>query len=148
MAQQSTNPCPHVQPLLVTTPMHICIWPTKFSSPLYNLCPLQEADTCLHVLSTCTNLTLNNIQTTKRNKVLWQIHKLLLSHSTTRDTILMDTCTHLRAPLENTIPTWLYPCICITRPCQCLAKVKPNIIIIATTSPKKTTHYRPNSSLH
>ena len=37
------------------------IWPTQFPSPLCNVCPLQESDTCLHVLSISTNTTLNNI---------------------------------------------------------------------------------------
>jgi hypothetical protein len=74
------------------------IWPIQLSSPLYNLCPLQEVGTCLHLLSMCMNTTFNNIQTTKHDKMVWQIHILLLSHSPTRDTFLINIGTHLINP--------------------------------------------------
>ena len=44
--------------------------------------------------------------------------------------------------MNNTTPTWLYPCICTIKPCHCLTRLNPNIIIIITTiSQEKTTHY-------
>ena len=48
---------------------------------------LQEWDTCFHILSTCTNTILHTIWTTKHNIAIWQIHKLILSHSITRGTL-------------------------------------------------------------
>ena len=43
----------------------------------------------------CTSIAFNNIQKTTHNKVVWQIHRLLLSHSSTRDTFLTNVDTHL-----------------------------------------------------
>ena len=49
----------------------------------------------IHFLSMCTNNILNNIRTIKHNIAIWQIHRLLLSHSITRDTLPMNVGTHL-----------------------------------------------------
>ena len=117
------------------------IWPTQFPSPLCNLCSLQEIDTCLYLFSMCMNTTLNNIPKTRHNKVVWQIHKLLLSHSSTRDTFVMNVGTHLGSPPKNIIPPWLYPCLYSTRPCHCLPTLRLDILVITTTSPEKTKYY-------
>ena len=77
---------------------------------------LQDLETCLHLLSMCMNTTLNNIQTTLHSKVVWQIHKLLLSHCITRNTFLYIERMHLSGcPLKDTIPTWPCPCLCTTK---------------------------------
>lgn len=103
--------------------------------------PATKTNTCLHLLPVCTNTTFNNIRTTKHNKSVWKIHKLLLSHFTTKKTLLMHANTHVGNPLENTILTWLYPCLCTTRLCHCLTKLKVDILIITTTSQEQPTLY-------
>ena len=110
IAQQSTSSLPHLRLLVGNIVMHICtnhtncdtkkymsnqrkntVWPTKFPSPLCNLCPLQEANTCSHLLSVCTNPDINNTQTTRHIKGVWHVRKLFLFHSTTCDTLLMNS---------------------------------------------------------
>jgi hypothetical protein len=93
----------------------------------------------LHVA--LNNFILSNIITIAHNKIVWQIYKSLLSHSSTRNTFLMNVDTHLGSPSKNTILLWLYPCFCSTKPCQCLTRSRHDILVITTTSPKKTTHY-------
>lgn len=126
-AQQPSSLPHHLQLLLVDTTMHWCTnytvklsksnmenymgkwrnhttWPTHFPCPLYNLCPLQETDTCLHLLFMCTKTALNNRFRIGHNVVLQQIHKLLFPHFTTWETFLMNACNHLGtpAPPKNT----------------------------------------------
>lgn len=64
-----------------------------------------------------------------------------LTHSITRDTFLLNACIYSAGPLENTIPTWLYPCLCTTRPCQCLAILKLDILITTTSSVEEDIDY-------
>ena len=117
-------------------------WATKENTPssppncLPPLQPmsLQETDTCFHLLSKHTNTTITN-------KAIWQICKLFLFHSTTQDTLLMNACTHPEDPIKNTIPIWVYPCLCTTRPCHYLAILKHDILIITATFLKKKLHY-------
>lgn len=130
---QTTTCSIHGQPMKT----HHLAHPIPF--PQCNLCPLHENNTCLHLLSICTNVAFNNIQKSIYNKAVWQIHKLLLSHSSTKDTLLMTACIHLGNPPTKTIPTWLYPCICTT---QCLARLKHGIFII-TATPERNKHTTP-----
>lgn len=51
-----------------------------------------------------------------------------------------DACVCIGIPLDNTIPTRLYPCICTTKSYQCLAILKFDIMVITTFS-KNITHY-------
>lgn len=72
-------------------------------------------------------------------------HDKYTSYSSTRVTLLMTIDIHLGNPLQNTIPTWLYSCLCIRWPCQCLARLKPNILIIFAISSKKPHTTQPKT---
>ena len=124
-------------------------WATKENTPfgLPNSCPpLQPMPTTrnwhmpspsLHVHYT----TRNNIWTTQHNKAVWAMHRVLCTNFSIRDKLLTNVDTQVGSPLENTIPTWLYPCFCTTRPCQFIARLKCGILIITTTSLGRNTHY-------
>ena len=121
------------------------IWHVQFPTPSCIMCPLRESNTCLYLLSMCTNPIINNIQTTRHNKLLWPIHKLPFSHSKTHDTFLTYVGTYVGTPPNHTIHAWLYPCTCTIGPWKCLAVLKSNILII-TINP--TTFTPRNYSLH
>jgi len=42
----------------------------------------------------------------------------------------MNVGTFNNAPPENTVPTWLLPCICDTQRCKCNAKLKPDLLCV------------------
>ena len=136
----------HTNPWTMIQPIH------RKSKKTHNLAhpipfpPMQEINTCLHLLSIHTNTALNNIWTTKHNKAVWQIDNFIVYHSSTRDTFLMNVGTHLGSPPKNTIPPWLHLCICTTRRCPCLTRLNPNIFIITDTSLEKTIHYTTQDS--
>ena len=92
------------------------IWHGQFPTPSCIMCPLRESNTCLYLLSMCTNPIINNIQTTRHNKLLWPIHKLPFSHSKTHDTFLTYVGTYVGTPPNHTIHAWLYPCTCTIGP--------------------------------
>ena len=102
-----------------------------YPPPSCNLYQPQEKDTCLHLPFVWTKATLNNIQTTRHNKVVWHIHKLLLCHSPTRThfqwmvaptleashitkvihgyTHAFATQDHVNALLDSNLTSWLSP---------------------------------------
>ena len=120
MAQEPTNSLFPLQPLLVITTMHRCPNPTKpqtmtrslngqsnkahhlahpMASPLYNLCLLQDIDTCLHLLSVCTNTTLNNNITTRH--VPNEHHNLPTSEAPGMETQSLHGYTRAFAPRDH-----------------------------------------------
>ena len=64
----------------------------------------------------------------KHNKVVWEIHKLLISNKISRHYTLMNAGTHNELPQENTVATWLLLCTCGTQRCHCNTKLKPDIL--------------------
>ena len=92
-------------------------WPNQFPNPKCTLCPTQSINTWTHVLLNYTQHHLHAIRTQCHNKVVWEIRKLLLSHPTSRNSILMNAGTFNNNPPENTVPH----CSCHTIHCHCNA---------------------------
>ena len=53
---------------------------------------------------------------------------------------------HLGSLPHNKSYPWLYTCLCNTRPCQCLARLKPNILVI--TQPPGEIHIKLKPTIH
>jgi hypothetical protein len=113
-------------------------------SPLYDLCPLRENDTCLHLLSCYTNKHINNIHTNQYNKAVHGIARTLLAYFTTRCFTLINVCKIQDTPLDNTIPTWLLPCSCYLLRCKCLARLHPDILYLPGTTPSNQATSAPS----
>ena len=75
------------------------------------ICNSPEADTWLHVLLKCKQQHIHALITKIHNKAVWEIHKLLVSNKITRHDILMNAGTYNELPQDNTVPTWLLPCM-------------------------------------
>ena len=115
-------------------------WPTRFPNPNCTICPPQSIDNGTHILLNCTQHHLHAFRIQRHNKVVWEIKKLLLSHSTTRSFILMNAdIFNTKFPLENTVPDWLLPYSSSSQVCQCNARFKPNILYIKGL-PYQTLH--------
>ena len=123
MAQQLTSLFSPLQPLLVNIHIYTCTnhtnydmgntWATKentqFSSPpttCAHYTKMTYASTFSPYTQTPPLITWEQPYTTKQ-------HDKYTSYSSTRVTLLMTIDIHLGNPLQNTIPTWLYSCLCI-----------------------------------
>lgn len=116
------------------------IWPPNYPPPMPPT-TRSRVPTCASTYFPCAPtppLIDPQIQTQERN--LANLYAPPLSPQD-RVTMLMNGETHLGAPPNTTIPQWLYPCLYTSRPCQCLTRLKSDILIILTTSFQNTTLY-------
>ena len=62
----------------------------------------------------------------------------------------MNVGTYQNQPPGNTIPSWLLSFSCISHPCTCLARLKPDILIVKGLQKKSLPPEKPtkNISLH
>lgn len=116
-------------------------------SPLCNLNPLRENNTCLHLLSCCTNTRINNLCTNRHNDALHAIAQTLLAHPTTRYFIFINAGKIKDKPPNNTIPTRLLPCSCYLPTCKCLATLRPYILCLLGTTTTHKSPFLPHSNL-
>jgi hypothetical protein len=70
------------------------------------------------------------LRTTRHNKAVAELQKLMLSSTISRCYILMNAGTFNTNPPKNTVPPWLFPCICNHQRCQCNARFKPDILCV------------------
>jgi hypothetical protein len=98
--------------------------------PLYTcpICNSLDAYTWSHVLLKCKQQHIHALITKRHNKDVWEICKLLISNKLSRHYTLMNANTYNGLPQENTVPTWLLPCICDAQRCHCNAILKPDIL--------------------
>jgi hypothetical protein len=89
-----------------------------------------EPDTWFHVLLTCKQQHIHALRTTRHNKAVVELRKLIISSSNSRCYILMNASTFNANPLENIVPPWLLPYTCQHQRCQCNARFKPDILCI------------------
>lgn len=102
IVQQSPSILKHFQLLLVFPKMHqhsknhsntqstirsIHGWPKEehqfahlIPNPLCDIWPLRFTNTYIHLISMSTNPIINDLRTSRHNKVVWQIYKFLPSH--------------------------------------------------------------------
>ena len=85
--------------------------------------------TWLHILLKCKQQHIHANNKTN-DKVVWELHTLLLSNKVSRHYILMTTSTYNNLRQDNTIPTWLLPCTCGAQRYHCNARFKPNLLCI------------------
>ena len=100
-----------------------------YPSNTWPICNSPNANTWLHVLLKCKQHN-HVLITTRHNKAVWEIRKLIISNKTSRYYTLMNTSTYNGLPQENTIPTWLLPCTCRALRCHCNVRFKHNILCI------------------
>ena len=86
-------------------------YPSK-TCPIYN--STDVVDTWLHVLLKCKQQHIHALIIKRHNKVVWEVHKLIMSNKISRHYTLMNAETYNERPQENTLPTWLLPCTCGT----------------------------------
>ena len=94
------------------------------------ICDSSKAYTWLHVLLKCRQQHIHALITKRHNKAIWEIRKLILSTKISRQYTLMNVGTHNKLPQENTVLTWLLPCICGTQRCHCYARFKLDILCV------------------
>ena len=76
-----------------------------------NLCTSAQNDICLHLLSCCVKSTHKQ----SKDKSTQQSNTcILLAHPTTCCFTLINTSNIEDRALDNTVPSWLLPCICYT----------------------------------
>lgn len=78
-------------------------FPNLYHSKHCSLGDIQQVDTWIHLLSNCVQPHIHAIYTQRHNKVVWEIHKLLLSSSKSRCLTYMNAGTFNNNPCENTV---------------------------------------------
>ena len=101
-------------------------------SPLCHLCHLNN---CLHLLPCCTNEHINNLRKNRYNEEVHAIVTTLLSQPSTCHFTHPHGYKSIPPPcMDNTLPSWLFPCICYLLKCKFLTQLCPNIMCIEGTS--------------
>jgi hypothetical protein len=59
----------------------------------------------------------------------------------------MNVGYHNKNPPDNTVPSWLLPCTCLTQRCQCNARLRPNILCIHGTPYQRTLPTQVDTSI-
>ena len=89
---------------------------------------MNDIDTWLHLLSLCNNKFLKGLRIARRNVVDHQLTNWLESNVNTRHLTLMDAGNQHGNHQDNTIPPWILCYTCITTWCECLAKLRLDIV--------------------
>ena len=106
------------------------LWRHMHTNPNWTLCQIKDEDTWLHLLSLWTINFLRH----KNRKTHWhcppthQPTKIKCIH--TRHLTLIFASNQHGNYQNNTIPPWLLSCTCNTAQCECLAKLRPEIVYI------------------
>ena len=105
-------------------------WPLRYPNSNCTLCRTNDRDTWPHLLSTCEHPYLKGLRIARHNKTTHLIAQVLQANKNTRFFTLTNAGHLPNQPQEQTIPNWLLQCICTQAPCQCQAKLRPNIMCI------------------
>ena len=119
-------------------------WPLTHQNPNCTLCHCNDRDTWPHLLSTCGHLYLKGLRITSHNKVVHLITQTLQANKYTRFFTLTNAGHLNNKPPEQTIPEWLLKCTCTQTPCQCQAKLRPDILCIIGASNHTQTPISPS----
>ena len=95
-------------------------WPLKYPNPNCTLCHNNDRDTWPHLLSTCVHPHSKGLRITRHNK----------ANKNTRFCTLTNACNSNNQPPNPTITNMLLRCMCPQRPCQCQAKLRPDILCV------------------
>ena len=105
-------------------------WPLKYPNPNCTLCHNQDRDTWPHLLSTCEHPYLKGLRIARHNKATHLITQTLQANKNTRFCTLTNAGNLNNQPQDSTVPEWLLKCTCPQQPCQCSAKLRPDISCI------------------
>jgi hypothetical protein len=105
-------------------------WPTRYPTTTCSLCNTNAVDTWPHVFLSCPQPHLHALRIKRHNKVVWEIRKLLISSPLSRCLVLMNVGYFNNQPPDNTVPSWLLPCVCSTQRCHCNARLRPDLLCI------------------
>jgi hypothetical protein len=83
----------------------------------------------------------------RHDKAVWEILKLLIYSPLSRCMTLMNAGYYNKNPPNNTVPSWLLPCTCLTQRCQCNARLRPDILCIHGIPYQGTPPTQVNASL-
>ena len=112
-------------------------WPRTHQNPNCTLCHKNDRDTWPHLLSMCENPYLKGLRVSRHDKAVHLITQTLQANMNTRFFTLTNAGKINNKPPDQTIPDWLLKCTCPQPPCQCHAKLRPDILCIIG-APKHT----------
>ena len=106
------------------------LWPHIRPNPNFTLCQVNDKDTWPHLLSLCNNKFLKGLRIARYNVVAHQLTNLLKSNVYTRNCTPINASNQHGNHQDNTILPWILSCTCNTTQCECLTKLRPNIVYI------------------
>ena len=110
-------------------------------------CRLDQNDTCLHLLSCCTNKHINDLLTNWHDNAFHAIVDKLSAPPHTRHFTPLHAGTQHQWQPQNTLPTWSLPSYCFLFKCKCLAKLRHDTLCIKGKSPTYSTPFIPTGSI-
>ena len=105
-------------------------WPLNYPNANCTLCRNNNIDTWPHLLSTCEHPYLKGLRIARHNKATHLITQTLQANKNTRFYTLTNAGNLNNQPPDPTIPEWLLKCTCPQQPCQCQAKLRPDILCV------------------
>jgi hypothetical protein len=105
-------------------------YPNLFQSANCTLCHTQSIDTWPHLLLACPEPNIHKLRIKRHNNAVWELHKLFYSHKSFRCFKLINAGQNNNKPQDTTVLPWLLPCTCLLKPCQCNARLKPDILLV------------------
>ena len=105
-------------------------WPLQYPTITCSLCNTNSIDTWPHVLLNYPQPYLHALYIKRHNKAIWELRKLLVSSPLSHCMTIMNAGHFNSNPLENTVPTWLLPCTCLTSRCHCNSRLCPDLLCI------------------
>ena len=105
-------------------------WPLKFRNPNCTLCHKNDRDTWPHLLSMCENPYLKGLRIARHNNAVHLITQTLQANKRTRYYTLTNAGNLNNTNQQQTVPNWLLECTCPQTPCQCQARLQPDILCI------------------
>ena len=122
-------------------------WPQTYTNPNCTLCHNNDKDTWPHLLSLCNNKSLKGLRIASHNTTTHQLTNLLKPNEHTRHLTLTNTIKQHGNQQDNTIPPWILRCTCNNTRCECLAKLRPDIIYIHGATYKQNNPLIPTPDL-
>ena len=127
-------------------------WPHTHTNPNCTLCQMNDKDTWPHLLSLCNNKFLKSLRIARHNVDAHQVTNLLKSNLCTRHLTLINAGNQHGSHQKNTITPWILSCTRNTTRCECLAKLRPDLVYIQWrciwTKWSTNTHTGPNHPNH
>ena len=105
-------------------------WPHTHTNPNCTLCQMNDKDTWPHLLSLCNNKFLKSLRIARHNVDAHQVTNLLKSNLCTRHLTLINAGNQHGNHQKNTIMPWILSCTRNTTRCECLAKLRPDLVYI------------------